>query len=82
MTIASRSTASASSFRRLLLVLRNMKCTSMVVTGDPCNAAAALPIMTTSSRCRAMRSATSVSMGAAFMTETQQQGIGGRSHHP
>lgn len=38
-----------------------------IVTGDPWMAAAALPIMTTSSRCRASRRAMTMSMGSAFM---------------
>src|ERR1035438_9760332 len=48
-------------------VFRKRKSMSIVVTGAPCSAAAALPISTASSLCLASKSAMRASKGAASM---------------
>src|ERR1039457_204298 len=66
---ASRPEAMAFSFFRLAGVFRNRKSTSTVVTGAPCNAAAALPIRTASKPWRSSSCAMRASMGEASMVK-------------
>ena len=64
--MASSRDANCLSFARLRGVARNMKSKSMVVTGAPCSAAAALPMRMASKPTTSRAAATAVNNGVAF----------------